>query len=310
VGQLISHLSALSGLLERDVRLIVRTAPHRYKNYTIKKKNGDDRPISQPAKEVKLLQRLFQKEYLYDLPVHPAAMAYEKGTSIRENADRHSPNGPILKLDFANFFPSIQARDWMNFAHTHELLDDEEDRELAGRLLFQQPRSSPSLRLAIGAPTSPHLSNLLLYEFDRRIYEEAAGEVVTYTRYADDLTFSATRTGYLQPIEKIVRGALRDLKSPKLKLNDDKRVFATRKYRRMVTGVILTNDNRLSIGRERKKLIRAMVNHFKEGKMPPENINRLRGLLAFASDVEPEFILRLTIKYGEQTIGDLLHSNE
>lgn len=308
MGQLISSLSALSGMLERDVRLIVRTAPHRYKNYVIQKRNGGDRPISQPAKEVKLLQRIFEAEYLKGLPVHPAAMAYEKDTSIRANADRHSPNGPILKLDFASFFPSIRVRDWLAYAAEQNILDDEEDRELAGRLLFHQAKKSPTLRLAIGAPTSPHLSNLLMYEFDRMMFEKAAGEVVTYTRYADDLTFSAARTGYLQPIEKMVRLALREIKFPRLKLNDQKKVFATKKYRRMVTGIILTNDNRLSVGRERKKLIRSMIHHFQEGTLPPDSLPRLRGLLAFAHDVEPDFVLRMTIKYGRATMSTLLGS--
>lgn len=305
MGDLVTKLSALSGLLEKDVRQIARTAPRRYKTYTIPKRNGELREISQPAKEVKLLQRIFAKEYLADLPVHPAAMAYEKGLGIRENADRHSPNGPIFKLDFSSFFPSIKASDWLIYAAQHDICDDEEDRNLAGQLLFQKRRNEV-LRLAIGAPTSPHLSNLLLYEFDDIVFKKASQEKVTYTRYADDLTFSAKRTGYLQPIEKLVRETLREIKFPKLKLNDDKRVFATRKYRRMVTGVILTNDNRLSIGRERKKLIRAMIHHYKQGILQPEAQMRLKGLLAFAHDVEPEFILRMKLKYTEKTIDELI----
>lgn len=306
MGSLIARLSAVSGLLERDVALIVRTAPHRYKTYPIDKRTGGTRMISQPAKEVKVLQRLLESEYLSSLPIHPAAMAYEKGTSIRKNADAHSPNGPILKLDFENFFPSIRIRDWLNYADQHNLFEDVADRELAGRLLFQQPKRSTTLRLAIGAPTSPHLSNLLMYEFDRLMFERASREVVTYTRYADDLTFSAARTGYLQRIEKIVRSTLRDIEFPRLKLNDKKRVLATKKYKRMVTGVILTNDNRLSIGRERKKLIRAMIYRFSKNDLSDDQIKNLRGLLAFSNDVEPEFVLRMKIKYGEETLKSLL----
>ena len=54
MGHLIEILASNSGLLENDVRKIVMTAHRRYKHYTIKKRNGGDRPISQPAKEVKL----------------------------------------------------------------------------------------------------------------------------------------------------------------------------------------------------------------------------------------------------------------
>lgn len=306
MGQLIARLASASGLLENDVRKIVMTAHRRYKHYTIKKHNGDDRPISQPAKEVKLLQRVFHKEFLHGLPVHPAATAYEKGLSIKENAQRHMHNGPILKLDFSNFFPSIKASDWVAYAESHSLLDDFEDRELSARLLFKSTGTSAGMRLAIGAPTSPHISNLLMYDFDRLMAERAAREIVTYTRYADDLTFSAKRTGYLQPIEKLVRMTLREIDRPRLKLNDEKTVFATMKYRRVVTGLTLTNDRTISIGRERKKLIRSMIHHYAQGLLDAENLGKLAGLLAFANDAEPDFLLRMKLKYGEQLMSEIL----
>jgi retron-type reverse transcriptase len=309
MGHLITQLASGSGLLENDVRKIVATAHRRYKHYTIKKRNGEDRPISQPAKEVKLLQRLFQKQFLQNLPVHPSATAYEKGLSIKENAGRHMHNGPILKLDFKNFFPSIKASDWVAYAEAHGLLDDLEDRELSARLLFKSTRTSAGMRLAIGAPTSPHISNLLMYDFDRLMAERAAREMVTYTRYADDLTFSAKRTGYLQPIEKLVRTTLREINRPRLILNDEKTVFATTKYRRVVTGLTLTNDGTISIGRERKKLIRAMIHHYEQGLLDAENSRKLVGLLAFANDAEPAFVLRMKLKYGEKLMAEILGSS-
>lgn len=308
MGSLIPKLASASGLLENDVHKIVSTAHRRYKHYTIKKRNGGDRPISQPAREVKLLQRIFHRVVLCALPVHPAATAYEKGLSIKENAERHMHNGPILKLDFKDFFPSIKASDWIAYAEAHGLLDDFEDRELSARLLFMATKTSAGMRLSIGAPTSPHISNLLMYEFDRMIAERAAKEMVTYTRYADDLTFSAKRTGYLQPIEKIVRKTLREIDRPRLNLNDEKTVFATRKYRRVVTGLTLTNDGTISIGRERKKLIRAMINRYAQGSLDDEASRKLVGLLAFANDAEPAFVLRMKLKYGEQVMSQILGS--
>ncbi|MBN9788239.1 RNA-directed DNA polymerase [Pseudonocardia sp. TMWB2A] len=307
MGSLISELSELSGMLEKDVRQIAKSAPIRYKHYTIDKRNGGKRPIAQPAREVKILQKILIAHYLSDLPIHPAATAYEKGTSIRKNADKHSPSGAILKLDFKDFFPSFRFDDWLAFSVKHDLFEDNEDRILAGNLMFHQARGSSILRLAIGAPASPRLSNLLMYDFDRLVSELVATHTVIYTRYADDLTFSANRTGYLQPVEKIVRTILQELAFPKLKLNDQKRVLATKKYRRSVTGLILTNDDRVSIGRERKKLIRSMVDHYRKGLMNDEQKKKLKGLIAFARDVEPEFVSRLETKYGKDLIEAIRH---
>jgi len=307
MGGLICELSELSGMLEKDVRQIAKSAPLRYKHYTIDKRNGEKRPIAQPAKEVKALQRLLLANYLSDLPIHPAATAYEKGTSIRKNVDKHSPSGAILKLDFRDFFPSFRINDWLNYSEKQRLFDDHEDRELAGRIMFHQPRGTAILRLAIGAPSSPRLSNLMMYEFDRIVTELVAIHTVTYTRYADDLTFSADRTGYLQPVEKIIRKVLQENNFPKLKLNDEKKVLATKKYRRFVTGLVLTNDDRVSIGHERKKLIRSMVDHYRKGKMNDKQKLKLKGILAFARDVEPEFVSRLETKYGKELIDHIKH---
>jgi retron-type reverse transcriptase len=309
MSELIANLSELTGLSERDVRQIALTSPRRYKVYPIKKRNGDDRWIAQPAREVKLLQRKVMQHYLRDLPVHPAATAYKKGTSIRKNAASHLPCGAILKLDFKDFFPSLKQSDWTQYATGKRLFDTLEDVELSGRILFHRPRGSSILRLAIGAPSSPHVSNLLMYEFDRRISDAVASESVTYTRYADGMTFSAARTGFLTRVRKAISDTLSELQSPRLQLNPDKTVTSTKKFRREVTGLILTNDDKLSIGHERKKNIRAKVHHAITGRLDGPGLANLRGLLSFVSDVEPEFILRLEVKYGKGVVEGLMRNS-
>ena len=76
--------------------------------------------------------------------------------------------------------------------------------------------------------------------------------------------------------------------------------------RRVVTGLTLTNDGTISIGRERKKLIRAMIHHYEKGLLDAENLRKLVGLLAFANDAEPAFVLRMKLKYGEKLMAEIL----
>ena len=85
-----------------------------------------------------------------------------------------------------------------------------------------------------------------MFDFDLAIAEALAQDHVIYTRYADDLTFSAPRTGHLVNVEKIVRATLRALQYPKLTVNDDKTTRVTGKYGRKVTGLTLTNDGKVS----------------------------------------------------------------
>lgn len=306
MSELIATLSALTGLSERDVWQIASSAPRRYKTYPIPKRDGGERWIAQPAREVKLLQRKLLQHYLMELPVHPAATAYERGTSIRHNAAAHVPSGAILKMDFRDFFPSLRQADWTLYATERSLFETPDDIEMSGRILFHRRSSSSTLRLAIGAPSSPHVSNLLMYEFDRQVTEAVSKDTITYTRYADDMTFSAARTGYLTGVQKKLRRIISNMNNPKLSINDDKTVTATKKYKREVTGLILTNDDRISIGHGRKKSIRAAVHHALTGKLDAEAMSRLRGLLSFVCDVEPEFILRLELKYGKGEIDSIL----
>jgi hypothetical protein len=133
---------------------------------------------------------------------------------------------------------------------------------------------------------------------------------VTYTRYADDLTFSARRTGFLTGVEQALRSVIREIESPSLKINEKKTVLATRKYKRWVTGLVLTNDGAVSIGHERKKKIRAAVHHAKYGKLDRAELSYLGGLLAFVESVEPEFLQRLMQKFGPNLISGIKATNK
>jgi RNA-directed DNA polymerase len=85
---------------------------------------------------------------------------------------------------------------------------------------------------------------------------------------------------------------------PTLRINEDKTVLATRRYRRQITGLVLTLDDRISIGRERKRELRAALHHFSLGKLSEKQIVHLAGLMAFVRDVEPEFFVRMEKAYG------------
>jgi RNA-directed DNA polymerase len=169
----------------------------RYKYFQIPKRNGDWRIISQPAREVKLLQRVLLHHLLVNLPVHQSATAYVPGVSIKENAHAHVDNNAILKFDLQNFFPSLRENDWRIYCERNNIFGDEEDFQISAKLFFHKPRGSSGLRLAIGAPSSPCLSNILMMDFDDAVTSAIATDKVKYTRYADDLTFSAPRTGFL-----------------------------------------------------------------------------------------------------------------
>lgn len=286
---------------ERELQALIATAPKRYKVYTIPKRSGGQRVIAHPAFELKVAQRVLISNLLQHLPVHPNATAYKTGSSVRLNAYRHVHNRPILKYDLENFFPSITEQAWLSYCEKHEVLD-RDDAIASARLLFRREKGSTVLRLSIGAPSSPVLSNVLMNEFDREVSRRTAEHKITYTRYADDMTFSAERTWNLREVDPILRSVISNLSAPELTINERKTTFTTMKYRRQITGVILTPDKRLSLGRERKRLIRAMLHHFITDRLNLRDKAVAAGMLAFAQDVEPEFYVRMELAYGADSL--------
>lgn len=301
------HLLALeTGLPEATIKRIAKAAPERYKTYFIKKKNGGYRKISQPAREVKSLQRALIKRVLSHLPIHEAATAYRTNRNIRDNALPHAAAGPILKMDFRDFFPSIKDSDWIQYCRDNSVFDNEEDTFISSRILFKREPRRYSLRLAIGAPSSPLLSNILMRDFDEIVSRSLQVDHVTYTRYADDMTFSAPRTGHLTVVRRIVTSALREVRYPRLHINEDKTVYATKKYHRQVTGLVISNDGKITVGRNRKRLIRSMVHRFLMGADNAPDAEVIAGQIAFIKSAEPEYFHSLTARYGSETIRKML----
>ncbi|OOF66465.1 hypothetical protein BKL51_01320 [Rodentibacter sp. Ppn85] len=75
---------------------------------------------------------------------------------------------------------------------------------------------------------------------------------ITYTRYADDIIFSTNSVNILFNIPKIVESLLHDIYQGDISLNKEKTVFFSKVHNRHVTGIRLSNDSKLSIGRYKK----------------------------------------------------------
>ncbi len=89
---------------------------------------------------------------------------------------------------------------------------------------------------------------------------------IIYSRYADDLTFSK-QAGLLSHLPKIVSEKLNSLYKKSIRINSEKTTFVSKAHSRKVTGLILTNQNNVSIGRTKKRNISAMVHQYKIGKI-------------------------------------------
>jgi RNA-directed DNA polymerase len=172
-----------------------------YRRFVMPKKTGGERIISAPMPRLKRAQYWVLDNILARAPLHPAAHGFAKGRSIVSNATPHIGRAVVINLDLKDFFPSIalprvkgvfrQLGYSEQVATVLALLSTESATETVvvdGETFHvaHGPRSLPQ-----GAPSSPALTNILCRRLDARLQGAAAKLGFFYTRYADDLTFSA-----------------------------------------------------------------------------------------------------------------------
>jgi len=276
-----------------------RSASHHYKSYEIPKKAGGHRTIHHPSRELKGLQRWLLRHVIDGLPVDEHAYAYRTGRTIADNARCHVNSKYLVRMDFADFFPSITAQDikycitrnpgyfpgWTSL-----------DVEIFCQLVCRRER------LTIGAPTSPSLSNVLCRELDVRLARLADDHDSVYTRYADDLFFSSKGPNVLGDLETLVRTEIESLKCPAaLRINAGKTRHFSKRGRRCVTGIVLGSDGKIYVGRRLKRMIRSLV--YKIEELNNDRRARLAGYIGYCQAIDPDFVNSLVIKFGREKLG-------
>ena len=256
------------------------------------------------------MQRIVIANEFNTIPVHAAATAYRPSIGLAENVTPHLKNRFLLKMDFKDFFPSLRPEDFHRLLQSHmgSLIPEyspQDFRDLT-RILFKACADETNLRLAIGAPSSPHLSNILLYEIDSSIQALCQRNGIVYTRYADDLSFSTSEADLLLNHEVGIAEIISSFDSPQLKINSEKTVHTSLKRGRRITGLTISNNGEISVGRERKRKLRAEIHAYKEGKMNSEEEESLQGYISFLNSVQPREVEYFRKKYGVELIDSFL----
>lgn len=247
------ELSSLEADLNFSVKTLYRISnniKNHYHRVELPKKNGGIRVLSVPDKILKLVQKSIADKILIFYPVSAYATAYKHNTSIIKNAKRHVNQEKILKLDIYKFFDNIQYSQIKNKVFKPEIFS-EQIRILLTMLCYYEDI------LPQGAPTSPVISNIIMYDFDENVGKWCKENNINYTRYCDDMTFSGAFD------EKTVIDFIsQELKSNGFILNRKKSVVVTPKQRQTVTGIVV--NEKLNITKEYRKQIRKEVFYCKK----------------------------------------------
>jgi len=315
--KIIKLLSEYLGFTERMLLNIENKAPYCYREYMIPKKSGGKRLISQPTDEVKAVQYALTDLIFNKLPIHKRAMAYQVGRNspIQENARQHVDFPYSLRLDFEDFFNSILPEDLSCVIKNDKIFNEsgftKDDLNFISRICFRR-KNHQQLGLAIGAPSSPAISNVVMFRIDENINKKIKSwrHRCIYTRYSDDIVYSSAKKGDCDDFYSFFKNYIESVDNPNLKINESKTAFMSRGTKRKITGLIITPDGNISIGRKQKKYIKKLVNDFRYGILNEDKINYLSGYLAYILDVEPDFYNRLVVKYTSELLEKALHYSE
>jgi hypothetical protein len=258
-GTSIGSIAALAKTLDVSqpfLEAVVADASAYYSVSCIPKKSGGTRAISDPVKELKILQRRILKRIFsncsFPLYLYGSVKDKENPRDFLRNASAHSHAVDVMAFDIEAFFPSVQAR----FV------------KKVFKYLFNFPEPVSKALVALttldgtlpqGAPTSPYIANLIFYDVEHKLESTLRSKGFVYTRLVDDITVSSPN-----PISSSTRGFVYNAVRQMLK--EKELVISKKKYK--VTNTGLSGN---------KTIVTGLVVESKMVKLPKEKIKEIGG---------------------------------
>ena len=258
-----------------------------YRPYVQKKKRADsttkERHIEPSYGYLKTAQRLINKRILKpamaDLPIE--VMGGRPGVSVVNNANHHAQSKSLMKYDVKNFFPSIK------YGHVYHIFRYrlgfcEEAANILTKLTTYP--STGDVHVPQGAPTSTSLAMFALEPMCDRLKVYCDGNDFRSSIWIDDITISGDPKALRQHrprINHIVNGTPFQIHPDKDTGVLVKGGKAGNEKGRKITGVVIDNNNRLTIGRQKLRSLRSKVRRSKVVS------DRLEGSLQFLRHVNP-----------------------
>ena len=259
-------VSAMLEVGHRDFNYWIYRTPEekRYSTFFITKRRGGNRKIDSPTTNVKILQQKLNQVLQAVYPTKPSVHGFATGKNVKSNAEQHVKKTWVLNVDLENFFPSINfGRVRGMFMSRPYSLPQDVSTVLAHLCCYKG-------YLPQGAPTSPVVSNMICAQMDSQLQRLAKVNRSTYTRYADDITFSNTNArlppdlAVIDRLNQVHPGGrlIKVITHNGFSINADKIWLRGRNNRQVVTGITVNDFPNLP--RKYANQIRAMLHAWKK----------------------------------------------
>ena len=242
--------------IEQDLGFTARTLyglsnnlEKHYHNVYIPKSDGTKRKLSVPDLILKRVQKSIADNILTQYPISNYAKAYKAGSSVQLNALSHVGKKKILKLDIEGFFDNIIYSKVKDIVFREDKFS--EPIRILLTMLCYYKESLPQ-----GAPTSPAITNIIMYEFDETVGAFCNNKKIAYTRYCDDMTFSGDFDE-----REIISFVKEELFKLGLFLKNRKTAVVPASKQQTVTGIVV--NEKINIKKDYKKEIRQEMYYIK-----------------------------------------------
>ncbi|MBE1525655.1 retron-type reverse transcriptase [Sphingopyxis sp. OAS728] len=269
-------LAHLLGFQLKTITYQINIAPdaEKYKKICISKKNGNSRTVFSPNPILKSIQNSLLEiitscyDQIHGGMNYPVSFGFIPNLNIYDNAKRHIGKRWVFNVDIKDYFDSINyGRVWRYLQKNKNFLLNAEIATMISQIVCFDGR------LPQGAPTSPMMANLVSGSLDYRLRSLASEHKCTYSRYADDITFSTNLRDFPEEVARYDepsgswlpgKGLLSCVSRAWFSLNDGKTRMSYRRSKQVVTGLIV--NKKVNVDREYFKLVRANIHHLLTGR--------------------------------------------
>ncbi|MCI8341856.1 MAG: RNA-directed DNA polymerase [Firmicutes bacterium] len=316
----------LAKFLQVEYKVLRYLAYHRdvvtfdnYYRFDIPKKSGGVRHIAAPKTQLKTAQRLILEKILQKVEISDLAHGFIQSRSVLTGAKAHK-TGPelLINIDLENFFPTItfervrgmyQSLGYSGYISSLLAMVCTYCERIPVDVKGEMKYVKTSDRvLPQGSPASPMITNIICLRMDKRINGFCQKLGFTYTRYADDMSFSYDGDAKALAVGSFLNGIGKIVEDEGFCIKKEKTHVLRKSGRQYITGIVINNDE-IGVSRKWIKTLRASIYNAKklknaENTVPCETMNEIAGKLSWLKSVNETRYQRI-IQQGTELLDGL-----
>lgn len=297
----------LAELLQIDYQTLRYLVYHRdvitfdnYYRFDIPKKSGGTRHIAAPKAQLKAAQKQILEQILQKIEVSDLSHGFIKSRSVLTSAKSHHTSPDLLiNIDLENFFPTITFERvrglYQSFGYSGYIASllamlctycERIPLEIKGEIKYI--KTSDRI-LPQGSPASPMITNIICRNMDKRIYGLCKKLGVTYTRYADDMSFSYIGDTDNFAIGDFLSSIHQIIEAEGFHMKKEKTHILRKNNRQYITGIVINNEE-IGVPKKWVKILKASIHNAQKlkdsgGSVSNTTIHEISGKIAWLKNV-------------------------